>query len=134
MQPGEQTALIALLAGLQPKVAIEVGSRYGGSMQVLHRFADRVISVDIDPTCRERLGGKYPKAEFVTGDSKATLPLLMERLTREGAELGFMLIDGDHSAAGVHADISSFLNYRPVCPLYVIMHDSFNPDVRRRHS
>src|SRR5205823_5677938 len=40
MQPGEQTALVALLAGLRPKVAIEIGSRYGGSMQVLHRFAD----------------------------------------------------------------------------------------------
>lgn len=131
MQPGEQTALVALLAGLRPKVALEIGSRYGGSMQVLHRHADRVISLDIDPTCRERLGAKYPKSEFVTGDSKATLPPLMEQLTKEGAEVGFVLIDGDHSAAGVQGDIRGLLNYCPRCPLFVVMHDSFNPDVRK---
>ena len=130
MQPGEQTALVALLAGLRPKVAIEIGSRYGGSMQVLHRYADRVISLDIDPTCRERLGGKYPKSEFVTGDSKATLPPLMEQLTKEGADVGFVLIDGDHSAVGVQGDIRGLLKYRPRCPVFVVMHDSFNPDVR----
>lgn len=130
MTPGEQTALVALLAGLRPKVAIEIGSRYGGSMQVLHRFADQVISLDIDPTCRDRLGPKYPKSEFVTGDSKSTLPTVMKNLEQEGAEVGFILIDGDHSAAGVQGDIRGLLHYRPACPLFVIMHDSFNPDVR----
>lgn len=130
MQPGEQTALVALLAGLRPKIAIEIGSRYGGSMQVLHRYADRVISLDIDPTCRERLGPQYPKSEFVTGDSKATFPPLMEKLAGERVEVGFVLIDGDHSAAGVRGDVRGLLGYRPACPLFVIMHDSFNPDVR----
>ncbi len=130
MQPGEQTALVALLAGLRPKVAIEVGSRYGGSMQVLHRFADRVVSLDIDPTCRERLGDRFPKAEFVPGDSKTTLGPLMQRLAGEGAEVGFLLIDGDHSAAGVRADVAGLAGYRPVCPFFVVLHDSFNPAVR----
>lgn len=130
MQPGEQAALVALLSGLRPKVAIEIGSRYGGSMQVLHRHADRVISLDIDPTCRDRLGPQFPKAEFVTDDSKAALPPLMKRLANEGAEVGFMLIDGDHSAAGVRGDICGLLGYRPACPMFVLMHDSFNPSVR----
>jgi cephalosporin hydroxylase len=130
MQPGEQSALVALLAGLRPKVAIEIGSRYGGSMQVLHRFADRVISLDIDPTCRERLGPKFPKSEFITGDSKSTLPPLMKQLEQEHAAVGFILVDGDHSAAGVQGDIRGLLHYRPSCPLFVILHDSFNPHVR----
>jgi hypothetical protein len=111
-------------------VAIEIGSRYGGSMQVLSRFANRVISVDIDPTCKDRLSPKYPNAEFVTGNSRQTFPPLMKRLEREGAEVGFILIDGDHTAAGVKADIAGLLPYRPSCPLFVLMHDSFNPDVR----
>ena len=67
MQPGEQTALIALLAGLRPKVAIEIGSRYGGSMQVLHRYCERVISVDIDPTCQKRLGSASPNLNSSRG-------------------------------------------------------------------
>jgi hypothetical protein len=131
MQPGEQTALIALLHGLRPKVAIEIGSRYGGSMQVIARYAERVISVDIDPTCRDRLGSRFPNAEFVTGNSKVTFPPLMKRLEQEQAEVGFILIDGDHSAAGVQADIRGLLDYRPACPLFVVMHDSFNPFVRK---
>lgn len=131
MQPGEQTALVALLSGLRPKVAIEIGSRYGGSMQVLAKYAERVISVDIDPTCQERLGPRFANAEFVTGDSRQTFPALMKRLEQEGAEVGFLLIDGDHTAAGVLADIRGLLGYRPACPLLVVIHDSFNPQVRR---
>jgi cephalosporin hydroxylase len=130
MQPGEQTALLALLAGLRPEVAIEIGSRYGGSMQVLAKYADRVISIDIDPTCHERLGAKFPNAEFVTGASRDVFQPLLTRLQQEEAEVGFILIDGDHTAAGVQADINGLLGYRPNCPLFVLLHDSFNPDVR----
>ena len=126
----EQTTLVALLAGTRPKVAIEIGSRYGGSMQVLSKYADRVISVDIDPTCDERLGPRFPNVEFVTGDSRATFAPLMSRLDEECAEVGFVLIDGDHTAAGVSSDISGLRRYHPRCPMFVVMHDSFNPDVR----
>ena len=54
----------------------------------------------------------------------------MERLATEGAEVGFILIDGDHSAAGVQGDIRALLKYQPRCPMFVVMHDSFNPHVR----
>lgn len=130
MESSEQLALLALLQNLRPECAIEVGSRWGGSMQILSRFAKRVISVDIDPTCKERLGPKYPNAEFVTGDSQHTLPVLMKQLQTEGVKVGFLLIDGDHTARGVKADIAGLVDYVPSCPMYVIMHDSFNPDVR----
>ncbi len=130
MEPGEQAAMVAMLAGLRPQLAIEIGSRYGGSMQVLSRYARRVISLDIDPTCRERLGPRFPNAEFITGDSSQTFRPLLEKLDREAAALGFILIDGDHSARGVKCDIECLLEYRPTCPLFVVMHDSFNPNVR----
>lgn len=130
MESSEQLALLAIVQNLQPDCAIEVGSRWGGSLQVLHRFAQRVISVDIDATCQARLGPKYPHAEFVTGDSKAVLPGLMQRLQAEHVKVGFMLIDGDHTARGVQGDIHALLHYVPSCPMYVVLHDSFNPDVR----
>jgi hypothetical protein len=130
MESSEQLALLAVLQNLRPECAIEVGSRWGGSMQILSRFAQRVISCDIDPTCRERLGSKYPNAEFVTGDSKDTLPVLMKQLQADGVKVGFLLVDGDHSTRGIEADIHGLLEYVPSCPMYVIMHDSFNPDVR----
>ncbi len=130
MESSEQLALLALLQNLKPECAIEVGTRWGGSMQLLSRFAKRVISVDIDDTCQARLGTKYPNAEFVTGDSALTLPVLMRKLQAENTKVGFMLIDGDHSVQGVRNDIHSLIGYVPLCPLYVIIHDSFNPDVR----
>ena len=87
MESSEQLSLLAILQNLQPECAIEVGSRWGGSMQILSRFAKRVISCDIDATCQERLGPKYPNVEFITGDSKAMLPGLMKRL-QAGRRLG----------------------------------------------
>jgi cephalosporin hydroxylase len=130
MQPGEQLALIALLSSLRPKVSIEIGSRYGGSLQVLSQYSDRVISLDIDPTCRDRLGPLFANVEFVTGNSKDTFPPLMKRLEEQESAVGLIFIDGDHSAAGVQADIRGLLDYHPTCPLFVVFHDSFNPAVR----
>jgi hypothetical protein len=42
-----------------------------------------------------------------------------------------VLVDGDHSAEGVRKDIDHLLRLRPIVPLYVVMHDSFNPGCRR---
>jgi cephalosporin hydroxylase len=131
METGEQMCLLAFLQKLRPECVIEVGTRFGGSMQVFSSYAKRVISCDIDPTCRERLGDKHPDAEFLVGPSQQTLPPLLAKLQQEAVPLSMLLIDGDHTAAGVQGDVHAMLGYQPACTLYVIMHDSFNPDVRR---
>jgi len=123
--------LLAFLQKLRPECVIEVGTRFGGSMQVFSNYAKRVISCDIDATCRDRLGDKHPDAEFIVGPSQQTLPPLLAKLQREAVPLSMLLIDGDHTAAGVQGDIHALLGYQPACKLYVIMHDSYNPDVRR---
>ena len=130
MEIGEQLALSAFMPTLRPECVVEIGSKYGGSLQVLSRFAKRVFSLDIDPTCRERLASKYPNAEFITGPSQETLPPLLAKLQQEGTRLSLMLIDGDHTAKGVQGDVYALRDYRPACTLYVVMHDCFNPDVR----
>jgi hypothetical protein len=38
MSPSEQMGMIYLLEHLRPKVAIEIGTRFGGSLQVLSRY------------------------------------------------------------------------------------------------
>jgi hypothetical protein len=131
MEISEQVCLLAFLQKLRPECVIEVGSWHGGSMQVFSCYAKRVISCDIDPTCRDRFGQKYANAEFITGPSQQTLPPLLAKLQQEAVPLGMMLIDGDHSAAGVQGDIHTMRDYRPACTLYMVMHDSFNPNVRR---
>jgi hypothetical protein len=131
METSEQMCLLALAQKLRPECVVEVGSRFGGSMQIFSRYAKRVISCDIDPTCHERFGHKYPNAEFIVGPSQQTLAPLLARLQQEQVQLSMMLIDGDHTFTGIQGDIHALREYRPACPLHVIMHDSFNPFMRR---
>lgn len=131
MAPAEQVALIFLLEHLRPRVSIEIGTFFGGSLQVLAKYSSKVYSLDISPDVVKRLSGKYDNVEFVTGSSTTTLPPLIKKLQDEGANLDFVLVDGDHAAVGVEADINNVLAYTPKnAPLYIIMHDSFNPGCR----
>ena len=131
MSPSEQAAMVLLLQNLKPSVAIEIGTKFGGSLQVLARFSEKVYSLDIDPEVERRLAGRYPNVEFVIGPSNETLPPLLKRLQTEGVNLGFILVDGDHTSKGVETDINNVLQFKPRHPLYVVMHDSFSPDCRR---
>src|SRR5262249_31587431 len=74
---------------------------------------------------------RYANVEYLTGPSDETLPPLIDRLQRERAEVGFVLVDGDHSADGVRKDINHVLKLKPIVSMYIIMHDSFNPECRR---
>src|SRR5262249_37847793 len=46
-------------------------------------------------------------------------------------ELGFVLIDGDHTAQGVMTDVNLVLKHVPKRPVYIVLHDSFNPGCRQ---
>src|SRR5262245_34719544 len=130
MSGPERTAMVQLLDRVRPPVAIEVGTRKGGSLQVIAPRAGRVYSIDIDPAVAASLDGRFPNVEFRTGDSAVVLPALLEEIEASGAELGFVLIDGDHTGPGVLADINAVLRHVPRRPLYILLHDSFNPPCR----
>lgn len=127
----EKFAMIGILERLRPKLALEIGTLNGGSLSVISKYAGRVISIDPNPEVRERLEGQFRNVNFITESSQKALPGLIEKLNREALDLGFVLIDGDHTEAGVRRDILDVLAYRPRSPLWILMHDSFNPDCRR---
>lgn len=131
MTDQERLGLSALLSKIRPAVAIEVGTYEGGSLDVVSRLAGHVYSLDIKPDFRDQHGDRYANVDFVVGDSKEMLPALLDELESNGDELEFVLIDGDHSEEAVRADVNAILGYEPVCPLYLVMHDSFNPSCRR---
>jgi hypothetical protein len=126
----ERFALSGLLKRLQPKLSLEIGTYMGGSLQVLARFSEAVISVDIDPGVAARLAGKFPNVEFRSGDSSRLLPDLVRELNEQKRPVGFVLIDGDHSAAGVRRDIEALLELQPQQQVVFVLHDSFNPACR----
>jgi len=127
----EKYGFASILKAANPKVAIEIGTYQGGSLQVIARYAQKVYSIDLDASLKDRLGQELSNVEFLAGDSRQILPTLLNRITEHGEELGFVLIDGDHSTEGVRCDINNILRYTPVRPVFIAFHDSFNPDCRR---
>jgi hypothetical protein len=131
MTQAERCTLIMLLSKIKPECAIEIGTAQGGSLSAISRFSKKVYTLDSNPIWHDRLAEKFPNVEPITGKSQITLKPLLERLQAGDVNLEFVLIDGDHSRDGVKQDIEILLEFRPTKLLYVVMHDSFNPDVRQ---
>ena len=127
----EKYGFESILQAAKPKVALEIGTYNGGSLQVIMRHAEKAYSVDVDATIKDRLGSRFPGVEFLAGNSREIVPPLLDRISERGEELGFVLIDGDHSTEGVRSDINAVLHYKPLRPVYIVFHDSFHPPCRQ---
>jgi hypothetical protein len=126
----ERFALVGLLQRLRPELSLEIGTYRGGSLQALSYYSQKVISIDIDPGVADRLKARFSNVEFRSGDSRSLLPQTIAEINRGTDRVGFVLVDGDHSAEGVRRDIESVLRLVPQKRLVVILHDSFNPECR----
>jgi hypothetical protein len=67
---------------------------------------------------------------FHAGDSHVLLPELLGQLAQEGRNVDFALVDGDHSAEGVHQDVEDLLGSDAVSEGIVLVHDTMNEIVR----
>jgi hypothetical protein len=130
MNNSERLALTTLLSRHIPQCSIEIGTYKGGSLSLISQFSKMVFSIDIDPTLSEKFGF-FKNVTFLTGFSKVSLPLLLKSLDFEKIPVDFILIDGDHSSEGVRNDLNMVLSNIPKKPLFIMMHDSFNPECRR---
>lgn len=130
MNHSERMALVALLVRHQPQCCIEIGTYKGGSLSLLVQYAPRVYSIDINPEIPRNLG--YLKnVHFLTGPSQKLLPHLFKELNEQNIAVDLILVDGDHSTEAVKQDINNILDYVPKKPLFLIMHDTFDPKCRR---
>lgn len=130
MSHGERSVLRVLLERIRPKLAIEVGTFRGGSLSLISQYSETVISLDIDPSIPEKLAG-IKNAQFIIAPSSESLPALLTKLTELKMDPEFILIDADHTEAGVRGDIQTVLKSPPRVRTFVLMHDSFNPGCRR---
>jgi len=126
----EKYALNSLLEWIKPTISLEIGTYRGGSLQVISKHSKRVISVDLLDEPKQKLSRMFSNVDFRVGDSTSLVPRLIEELQGQDDPLNFVLIDGDHSTEGVRRDIESVLKYRPKAPMFIVMHDSFNPPCR----
>jgi hypothetical protein len=128
----ERMALTGLLARIRPRHAVEVGVYYGGSLSLIAQFCDRVWALDIDPAVATRFAVP-PNVELRIGAPDGLLTNTLDELDAADVAVNFVLIDADHSAAGVRRDIESVI-HRPTPPsepMFIVIHDSGNPECRR---
>src|SRR3954471_20197313 len=125
---GERAALEGVLAQARPRLAIEIGTAEGGSLARIAAHSDEVHSFDLVPPGDVARG--LENVTFHTGDSHALLPELLARFAEEGRNVDFALVDGDHSADGVHQDMRDLLDSPALAQSVILAHDTANPMVR----
>jgi len=128
MSWGERAAFEGLLTQRRPGLALEIGTADGAALAQIARHAAEVHSFDI--VAPHLPVDRFPNVTFHTGDSHELLPLALAALAREGRNVEFVLVDGDHSAAGVRRDIEDLLDSPAIADTAILIHDSSNERVR----
>ena len=126
---GERFAFEGLLAQLRPKLVIETGTAQGGSLRRIASHAEEVHCFDIEASVAQ-LQDEVPNAHFHIGDSRVLLPAQLEKFEREGRQVDFALVDGDHSVEGVQWDMRALLESGACRSTVIAAHDAANDDVR----
>ena len=126
MSHGERMTFEGLLAQTRPKLAVEIGTAEGGSLDRLAHYSEEVHSFDLTQQVDH---GEFPNVTFHLGDNHILLPELLMEFEREGRNVDFVLVDGDHSAAGVRTDVEQLLASGAVRNTFILLHDTMNEEV-----
>src|SRR4051794_4598709 len=128
MTIGERAALEGLLATLQPKLALEIGTLNGGSLRRIALHSEEVHAFDLNE--HPSLRTECPNAVFHIGDSHQLLPRVLDGLSRGGRTVDFALVDGDPTGLGVKADLDALLASPAISETVILVHDALNEGKR----
>jgi hypothetical protein len=128
MSFGERAAVEGVLSQARPGLAIELGTAQGGSLERIAAYSDEVHTFDLlEPPFDV---SRFSNVTFHTGDSHVLLPELLASLAEEARNVDFVLVDGDHSTAGVKQDLEDLLASPAVGKSIILLHDTANETVR----
>lgn len=125
---GERAALEGVLTQLKPRIAIEIGTAEGGSLQRVAKHSEHVHSFDL--VTPDDSVAALENVTLHTGDSHVLLKELLERLAAAKENVDFVLVDGDHSADGAEQDLRDLLSSDAIGQTVILMHDTLNDEVR----
>lgn len=143
----ELIGLLERVAAKRPNIVLEIGTAKGGTLVALSRVVDpgaRIISLDLPcgmygggyPAWKgllfRRLAGKERDLHLIRGDSHSpeSLAAVMEIL--RGRSVDVLLIDADHSYAGVKQDFERYRHFvKPggIIAFHDILQNKFDPDI-----
>lgn len=127
MSLGERAAVEGVLTQLNPSLAIEIGSMEGACLRRIAAHAQETHSFDLQPPSLAVNGN----VTVHTGDSHALLAPFLDELSRQGRNVDFVIVDGDHTPEGVRQDIEDLLDSTAVARTVILIHDTANERVRR---
>ena len=115
-----------IVAGVNPKLLLEIGTKNGGTLCVLSRLAAAdgvIISVDLPggeygggykwyyiPIFRSFVSGKQ-RLHLLRGDSHSPkIEAAVRDIVGKNRKLDLLFIDGDHSYSGVKSDFETYVD------------------------
>lgn len=128
MSFGERAAVEGVLAQLEPRLALEIGTAEGGNLARIATYAEEVHSIDL--THAELAVDVGENVHLHTGPSARILPRLLAGFSAAGRSLDFALVDGDHSFDGLIGDLRALLDSTCTVRSVVFVHDSMNEEIR----
>jgi hypothetical protein len=128
MSYGERSTIEGVLAMIKPALAVEIGRAEGGSLRRIAAHSDEVVSFDIvEPAADLSI---LTNVRALAGDSHAMLPAELGRMATAGRNIDFVLVDGDHTTAGVRRDMRDLLESDAIQCTVILAHDTLNEEVR----
>ncbi len=129
-KPREKVLLYALVFALSPQRVLEIGVRWGGGSRIIAcalRDLGRGVQVGLDPAPAlefpwEDLG---EQASLIVGSSPGELARCRDAA---GGGFDFVFVDGDHTRAGVSADLRGLLGVTER-GANILLHDAYHPPV-----
>jgi methyltransferase family protein len=128
MSFGERAALEGVLVQVSPRLALEIGTAEGGSLERIAAYSEEAHSIDLS---HEEITRALPANVVLhEGPSSQLLRPLLESFVARSRELDFALVDGDHSYEGVRADIKTLLESQATGRSVILVHDTMNAEIR----
>ena len=128
MDPGERAALEGLLCQIRPNLSIEIGTADGGSLRSIAQYSGHVHSFDLAAPPDDI--NELTNVTVHTGDIHVLLPEVLAESARDGQNVDFVLVDGDHTPDGVERDTRDLLASAAVNRTVIVFHDTMNDEVR----
>jgi hypothetical protein len=130
MSAHERAAFFHVLENSSNRLAVEIGTFCGGSLQHLLNHFENVISIDIN---YDHLADSVKKKNLsmIAGDSKDRVPFIINHFNEMNEQVDLILIDANHEYDYVLSDLENVLDYIPQSETIVLIHDSWYPPSRR---